>query len=76
MLMTLQYYYTHFYPQLHLNDEGYTINSDDQRSYFDHNKIEPRLIPTIRTPYRRSLQLIVNLWNALSERAQHNSGLS
>ena len=58
--------------QLHLNDEGFAIDSDDQRSYFDNHQIEARLIPAIRTPYRRSVQPIINLWAALRESAQHN----
>lgn len=71
--MNTIFYVRLFSIQLHLNDEGIVIDSDDQRSYFDHHRIEPRLIPAIRTPYRRSLQPIINLWGALHECAQHNS---
>lgn len=57
------------------NDEGFAIDSDDHRSYFDYGKIEPRLIPVIRTPYRRSLQSLVNLWEAVNGFSQHNNGV-
>ena len=60
--------------QLHLNDEGCVIDSDDQHSYFDQQKIEPRLIPAINTPYRRSVRPLVNLWEAMDICSQHNSG--
>lgn len=63
-----------FAPQLHINDEGIAIDSDDHLSYFDYGKIEPRLIPVISTPYRRSLQSLINLWQAVNECSQHNRG--
>lgn len=62
------------FSQLHVNDSGYIIDSDDQRTYFDHQQIEPRLIPAISTPYHRSLQPLVSLWEALECCSQHNSG--
>ena len=63
----------HTYIQLHLNQNGYVIDSDDRRTYFDHQHIEPRLIPTITTPFRHSLQPLINLWEAVEECSQHNS---
>ena len=59
--------------ELYINDEGYAIDSDDQLSYFDYGKIEPRLIAVISTPYRQPLQSLVNLWEAVNECSQHNS---
>ena len=66
------FYWVVFAPQLHINDEEIAIDSDDHLSYFDYGKIEPRLIPVISTPYGRSLQSLINLWEA--ECSQHNSG--
>ena len=59
-----------------MNDEGFAIDSNDQQSYFDYNKIEPRLIPAITMVYRRSVQPPLNLWDAVSECARHNRGLA
>ena len=50
------------------------IDSDDHRTYFDYRSIEPRLIPVISTPFRSSLQPLVNLWEAVKSYSQHNSG--
>lgn len=48
------------------------IDSDEQRTYFDHQTIEPRLIPVINTPYRGSLQPLIALREAIEMCSQHN----
>lgn len=60
--------------QLHLNEEGYEIDQDQRRSYFHVTQIEPRLMPSIQTPYVRSCTGILNLWGAIETAAQHNRG--
>ena len=59
---------------LHLDENGHHIDNDQHRSYFNHYHIEPRLLPVISTPYRASIDGLINLWNAIETCAQHNSG--
>ena len=51
--------------QLHVNEDGYAIDSDSQKTLFDYKKIEPHLIPCTVAPYQRSLRLLVELWRAV-----------
>jgi len=37
-------------------------------------QIEPRLLPTIQTPYECSCTGILNLWGAIETASQHNQG--
>lgn len=61
------------FPQLHLDENGLVIDSDDHLTYFDYQHIEPRLIPTLPTPFRPSKRPLRRLWRAVETCAQHNS---
>lgn len=57
-----------------MDEDGYTIDSDSQKTYFDHQRIEPRIIPIIPKPYRRSKQPLMKLWDSVEICTQHNRG--
>ena len=59
--------------QLHLNEDGMQIDPDSRQSYFHITQIEPRLLPVIPTPYRRSDRGLINLWEAVEIASQHNA---
>lgn len=62
-----------FILQLHMDENGVVIDSDEHRTFFDYQRIEPRLIPAISTPFRPSKRPLKRLWRALETCAQHNS---
>jgi hypothetical protein len=60
--------------ELHIDEEGLPIDSDNHNMFFDKQHIEARLIPVIAMPYHCILQPLINLWNAIEICSQHNSG--
>lgn len=59
--------------QLHLNEDGIELDPDNRHSYFDITQIEQRLLPQMPTPFRRSPQGLINLWQAIEVATQHNA---
>ena len=53
--------------QLHLNDEGKVIDTDDHNTYFDSKHK-----PVVYTPFSPSLQTLVDLFQAIEICTQHN----
>lgn len=54
-----------FILQLHMDENGVVIDSDEHRTFFDYQHIEPRLIPAISAPFRPSKRPLKRLWRAL-----------
>jgi len=55
-----------------MDENGEVIDSDEHRTFFDYQRIEPRLIPVISTPFRSSKRPLKRLWRAVETCAQHN----